>query len=520
MGLARIADFKDRLGAIRPEDLSRVWSVALNELRHLKTASWTPAGAEDSVQGYATTTLRSVLSDYRNAVREDERFGPDHPVLAYLRPSLTDQQAVRAESLDAVLERGAKENRRAIDPEDLVDTAMRLLDEPEDGNRLPLKTAGLLLLTGRRTIELFRGELVAPPREFARDALLDGARGATLVFGGQAKSRSEERTAYEIPVLGDPARILRAFQELQREYPAISELEAKFPNLGDRDINKKLDGKVASRLGDYVRDAFSDNRGGTLTPKDLRAVYAATAWDWYAREQSPQPSFNAFAARALGHGEKDVGTALSYQQFYVVGASRTFDRAYRRANVQSAVLLDAEARTEGDDRRRGFIEENAYRFRTAAGVEAPSIDLPDSKKAADVTDATEQTKTNALRIQYAQEPELREQEGEVSTLPPGPTIERPSGASHLYAVEELTTGTLFDRVSEIAMGLSCEAFTADERRAALAIRNAAAGLDRDDLVVLLADPREMLGNADALVAQINEIGLRAPSKQRESGIGR
>jgi len=104
-----------------------------------------------------------VLSDYRNAVREDERFGPDHPVLAYLRPSLTDQQAVRAESLDAVLERGAKENRRAIDPEELVDTAMRLLDGPEDGNRLPLKTAGLLLLTGRRTIELFRGELVAPP---------------------------------------------------------------------------------------------------------------------------------------------------------------------------------------------------------------------------------------------------------------------------------------------------------------------------------------------------------------------
>ncbi len=82
-------------------------------------------------------------------------------------------------------------------------------------------------------------------------------------------------------------------------------------------------------------------------------------------------------------------------------------------------------------------------------------------------------------------------------------MERPSGASHLYAVEELTTGTLFDRVSEIAMGLSCETFTADERRAALAIRNAAAGLDRDDLVVLLADPREMLGNADALVAQIN-----------------
>ncbi len=121
------------------------------------------------------------------------------------------------------------------------------------------------------------------------------------------------------------------------------------------------------------------------------------------REQSPQPSFNAFAARALGHGEKDVGTALSYQQFYVVGASRTFDRAYRRANVQSAALLDAEARTEGDDRRRSFIEENAYRFRAAAGVEAPSIDLPDSKKAADVTDATEQT--DALHIQLAKGPE-------------------------------------------------------------------------------------------------------------------
>jgi len=126
-------------------------------------------------------------------------------------------------------------------------------------------------------------------------------------------------------------------------------------------------------------------------------------------------------------------------------------------------------------------------------------------------------KTNALRIQLAKGPELRDQEGDFSTQPPGPATERPSGDSHLY--EEPATGTLFDRVSEIAMGLSCETFTADERRAALAIRSAAAGLDRDDLVAVLADPREMLSNADALVIQINEIGLRAPSKQREAALG-
>ena len=367
MSLARIDDFKERLLEIPGDDRNRIWSIALNELKHLKTTSWFPPGAKEPAQGYALTTLRSVLSDYRNAIREDERLGPEHAVLEFLRPSTRDQQTVREESLDAVLERGAKENRRPIDPEELVDMAVRMLDAPAIGDRLPIKAAALALLTGRRTVELFRGRLEMW-NDSEADPMLAGAEGGTLRFTGQAKAKGDGPVApYDIPVLADPARVLSAFQQLISEYPAIENLEQRFPDESAAQINKRLDSKVASQMGEYVRTAFSDNRGGTLTPKDLRGVYAATAWEWFAREQSPPPSYNAFVAKILGHNEKDVGTALSYQTFYTVGESRTFDRAYRRANIQSANLLDIDAREQTDDRLRGFIEGAAQRFRDAAG---------------------------------------------------------------------------------------------------------------------------------------------------------
>ncbi len=523
MSLARIDDFKERLLEIPPDDRNRVWSLALNELKHLKTTSWFPPGAKEPAQGYALTTLRSVLSDYRNAIREDERLGPEHAVLEFLRPSTRDQQTVREESLDAVLERGAKENRRPIDAEDLVDTAVRLLDTPSNGDRLPMKAAALALLTGRRTVELFRGRLeISDATE--RDPMLAGADGATLRFTGQAKPRGDGPTpAYDIPVLADPARVLRAFQELQRDYPAIANLEERFPDESATQINKRLDSKVASQMGEYVRASFDDNRGGTLTPKDLRGVYAATAWEWFAREQSPQPTYNAFAAKILGHNEKDVGTALSYQTFYTVGESRTFDRAYRRANLQSAKLLDADAREQPDERLRGFIEGAAQRFREAASVVAPTLALEQQQQSKLLA-----PKTDALRIQYAKEPELgaqatelRAQVTDLSTqLEPSEAATLLKSGPKLYAMEELTVGTLLDRVSDVAMGLSTESFSGEERSAAFAIRTAAERIDRGEAVMVLADPHEMLSSGDDVVTQLGDIERSAPSKRREHGIER
>ncbi len=88
--------------------------------------------------------------------------------------------------------------------------------------------------------------------------------------------------------------------------------------------------------------------------------------------------------------------------------------------------------------------------------------------------------------------------------------------SRLYAVEEMTVGTLVNRVSEIALGLTTESFSSEERSAAFSIRGAAERIDRGEAVMVLADPREMLGSARDVVAQLGEIERRVA----ERGIGR
>jgi single-stranded DNA-binding protein len=361
MAVASFEQFKDELAAIPRDETGKIWSRASNRLKALKGE-------------YTLTSLRSTLTDERNGIREDERLGPDHPVLQYLRPSNADQVTVRAEQFEGVLERSARENRRSVDADDLVDTAMRLLAGDEDGSRLPVKTAALMLLTGRRAVELFRGELSLVG---GTTSGIPGAEGATVLFTGQAKSRDDaEARVYEIPVLGEPAKIVKSFQDLRIQYPAIEQLQEAFPAATDRDINKKLDSKIASTLGRYVRTEFQDVQGEPLSPKDLRSAYATIAWSWFARDNGgPQPNFNEFTASILGHRDTDVGTALAYQGFHLKGESRTFDRAFRRANLLSAEAVDKMAAGEPDERRRIFMSDSALKFREAAGV-GPEEQVP------------------------------------------------------------------------------------------------------------------------------------------------
>ncbi len=75
---------------------------------------------------------------------------------------------------------------------------------------------------------------------------------------------------------------------------------------------------------------------------------------------------------------------------------------------------------------------------------------------------------------------------------------------NLYGMDEISVGTLTDRVSEIAMGLTAETYDREERGAAFAIRNALETIDRDEMMMVPVDERALLAVANELVTEINE----------------
>jgi hypothetical protein len=337
MALTRIPEFLDLIADIpRGADDQVYWSRAANEIKHLKTGKRVPRGTIEVVRGYAITTVRSVLSDYRNAVRMDARLGPRSPVLKYLRPSIADQAFVKDMHVKRVYE--VNTTRRPIDAEDFIDKATWLLS----ASKPLLRAVGIQLLTGRRNIELFRTFGSTPARKHS--PLFDTCEGYTLFFAGQAKTRNASSARlgpYEIPVLAEPAMLLKAIRMMQRDYPIPESLDSK-----------QIDSKIASTLGQNVRDHFRDDKGGLLTPKDLRAIYATIAYEYYA---PPGYGVNAYFSHILGHSEGDFQTAMSYGGFYVLGHKRDYDRAFRKAARDAIAELRQRQLTERDRKKQMAI---------------------------------------------------------------------------------------------------------------------------------------------------------------------
>jgi len=265
----------ERLAALG--DQRRVWGVCMAELRYLKRL-------------YATSTRRGYLSAYRAAVQE--QFGDEHPALGFLKLSRYDESAVETGEARRISEQ--LNNLVEIDADELVRAAVRLLG----GTEYAIAT-GLLLLTGRRPVEILNTGALAPSQ--ARNM---------VKFSGQAKTRgaaSARTEPYDIPVLAKPAMVLGAFEKLR------SALDKSDPDRG------RCPGRGARR-GDYLSYQaarnFADKQGNPARPKDLRAMYAAIC---YSRFCPRKVSLNAFYSYILGHSELDFGTGLSYLRYYVAG---------------------------------------------------------------------------------------------------------------------------------------------------------------------------------------------------------
>lgn len=343
--LERIDAFLVDLKAIPAQDTPRIWGRCLSEIKHLKTGSWVPAGAIAPQRGYAPATVRSVLRDYRHAIRS--QLGDTHPALRYLRPSAATQQQVKDDQTARIY--AMHHNLRPISCEELVDTADKLLSSPRSTAPLAV-AAGLLLVTGRRPWEILSTGAFTP------------AGNDALVFSGQAKTRGAESAQtgpYTIPVLTDPDRIVFAFQALRDRY-SLSGLDYK-----------KAHGRYSKTLGQYTRHYFKDeNHGkvlagserqheGGITPSDLRAAYATIAFEWFGPDDV---SLNAYFACILGHSEYDFVTSLSYCTFYPIGEKRDFVREFRRGTQD---VIDGQTRllaSEQDEERRSYLVDRISKF--------------------------------------------------------------------------------------------------------------------------------------------------------------
>jgi integrase len=369
--LERVDDFISRLKTYKKSDTGGIWGVCLAEIKHLRTGTWTPAGANASKAGYAEATVRSVLSDYRNAVRTT--LGETHPALRYLKPSKALQESVKQAQSERVKEMHS--NLRPIDPTELVGAAEAIISKIErDPSAIAplIVAAALLLLTGRRPWEiLWLGNFqpITRASETLFDKSIPTKERWSLMFSGQAKTRGAESAQtdpYEIPVLIEPARIGYAFKNLTDRYH-LTDLRAKFNN--DKEFYDKSHNRYSKTLGEYAKANFHDDARGTdedgrpkrkpISPSDLRAAYATIAYERFAPSNV---SLNAYIARILGHSQFDFVTSLSYFNFYPIGTKRDFDQQVRSGTKEAIAELEKQKAAELDEKRRGWLQDRINKF--------------------------------------------------------------------------------------------------------------------------------------------------------------
>jgi integrase len=263
---------------------------------------------------YTLATVKGYLTFYRSALI-DTGLG-SHTDL--LRLSDEDYAQLKVEYLQQINE--DQSHLRPLDPDTVIQTARSLLSAP----RYIQVTAGLMLLTGRRVIEVLKTGVF----EYA------GTEG-TIHFSGQAKTRNAEGTrteSYQIPILASADTILESWHRLREE---------KGEDFAQKPNNKVTTG-VSKMLTETVRKAF----GRDFKPKDLRSAYAQIC---YHRFCPSYKSDTVYFSEILGHkliGDEstDLMTAQSYRDFYIAEATDTYaegDIVRENATGTRYYILDA-----------------------------------------------------------------------------------------------------------------------------------------------------------------------------------
>ncbi|EIJ40938.1 hypothetical protein BegalDRAFT_3572, partial [Beggiatoa alba B18LD] len=163
---------------------------------------------------------------------------------------------------------------------------------------------GLMLLTGRRSTEIFKS------------ANFDYVDESHVIFTGQLKNTRcgvavhNARDSFVIPVLVNANRIVTALNKVRSMKPLSDKSENEVNSLTGSAINKavkrNLNGHIKRAINQSIDSLVDFNH---LEAKALRSIYVHIA----QRKHAPLSVLNTFATDVLGHATKQ--TAENYMQY-------------------------------------------------------------------------------------------------------------------------------------------------------------------------------------------------------------
>jgi hypothetical protein len=263
--------------------------------------------------GYTINTVKTALTDYRNAVKDVLNGDELKFTLRYFTLTREEWWSLRREYEKKVTAEVGK--TRPIQAGPILQMAKSNLH----ADSYTRQTAALMLVTGRRSIEVLKLGSVTPVP----------GRDDVVMFAGQAKTREVGVPPYEIPVLASAAEVIGAWNALRAK---LTIPNPRSP--GQRPISEltpdEINARCAKSLNETVESMFGKSADDQkLKPKDLRAVYALICRE---TRKPVDMSVTVYLATILGHriyDDQDVNAARpegmlnrsiadSYEDFHLI----------------------------------------------------------------------------------------------------------------------------------------------------------------------------------------------------------
>lgn len=249
------------------------------------------------LEKYETVTVRSYLTRYRKAIKEQKP-----PRLTEIFKSLKLPKA-EGEKIDKNYEKKVYKrledggyfflSRENVDA--IIGKAKALLSE---GGQYKTLTA-LALLTGRRTAEIaLTGEFLP----------VEGSEREAMFSGQLKKKKAHSKDGKEVPLKPYKIPILAPFAEIKAAHENLK----KQLNWSDTATPDAVNRRLSKDLGLSAKEHFP-LLGEKVAPHDLRKAYSAITF----YQSGEKESYRVFLRRVLGHGDGDNLTTETYLKYRI-----------------------------------------------------------------------------------------------------------------------------------------------------------------------------------------------------------
>lgn len=240
-------------------------------------------------------TQHAYLRKYRNGIRK--KYGKNdgetcnHKALDYMKLSSKDMD-IRNTNFEVNLDIRTSD----VATFDLREMIKRCRDAVVQKQDPLLVALALMGLTGRRPIEILKT---------GSFKYIDKC---SIEFYGQAKTKNSrcDDFSYKIPILGDAQEIIKGLEYIREKLP--------LDDLDNEVINSNHTRRLLNQSKTFFRGFFGTHKI-RLNNKSFRSMYVSACYE--LNDMTNKMSFNAYAAKILGHGELDKTTANSYSYIRV-----------------------------------------------------------------------------------------------------------------------------------------------------------------------------------------------------------